>query len=201
MSDLSAFIGQGGLEDLNRFTHAQALILEGRGEVFGETIDELETFTGNLAARKDDVAIAIDELASATQTLANNQDTIDDFFDSLESGNKLLADQTDDLARLFRALNEFGRVNSRFLAEHEDAINRQFKALRPVLEGLAGAKRELGIDISQLRTFVRLFPKSLGGGAGGNGDGDWIQAEAVICESMMLCNSRGEKGDVPGEGS
>jgi phospholipid/cholesterol/gamma-HCH transport system substrate-binding protein len=201
LSDLSAFIGQGGLDDLNRFTHAQALILEGRGEQFGETIEELETFTGNLAARKEDVAIAIDQLASASQTLANNQQTIDGFFDSLESGNKLLADQTDDLARLFKALNEFGRVNSRFLADHGDAINRQFKALTPFLEGIAGAKRELGIDITQLRTFIRLFPKSLGGGAGGNGTGDWIQADAVICESMLLCNTRGEKGDVPGEGS
>lgn len=201
LSDLSAFIGQGGLDDLNRFTHAQALILEGRGDEFGETIEELETFTGNLAARKEDVAVAIDQLASASQTLAGNQKTIDNFFDSLESGNKLLADQADDLARLFRALNEFGKVNSKFLAEHEDGINRQFKALRPVLEGLAGAKNELGIDISQLRTFLTLFRKSLGGGAGGTGFGDYIQAEAVICESLYLCNTRGEKGDVPGEGS
>ena len=201
LSDLSAFIGQGGLDDLNRFTHAQALILEGRGEQFGETIEELETFTENLSARRGDVAVAIEQLAAASQTLANNQATIDRFFDSLESGNKLLADQADDLARLFRALNDFGRVNSRFLAEHEDAINRQFKSLRPVLEGLAGAKNELGIDITQLRTFLTLFPKSFGGGAGGNGTGDWIQAEAVLCESLYLCNTRGEKGDVPGEGS
>ena len=201
LSDLSAFIGQGGLDDLNRFTHAQALILEGRGEEFGETIEELETFTETLSARREDVGVAIDQLAAASQTLSNNQATIDKFFDSLESGNKLLADQADDLARLFRALNEFGRVNSRFLAEHEDAINRQFKSLRPVLEGLASAKNELGIDISQLKTFLTLFPKSFGGGAGGTGFGDYIQADAVLCESLYLCNTRGEKGDVPGEGS
>ena len=201
LSDLSLFIGQGGLEDLNRFTHAQALILEGRGDELGATIEELEQFTGVVANRKEDVARAIDHLASASKTLAGNQKTIDRFFDSLEAGNRLLADQTDDLARLFRALTEFGRVNSRFLAEHEDAINRQFESLRPVLEGIAGAKRELGIDIRQLDTFLRLFPKSLGGGPGGTGFGDWIQADAVLCEHLYLCNTRGEKGDVPGEGS
>ena len=201
LSDLSAFIGQGGLEDLNRFTHAQALILQGRGDELAATIEELEHFTGVLADRKEDVALAIDHLAGAGKTLARNQKTIDRFFDSLEAGNRLLADQADDLAGLFRALNEFGRVNSRFLAEHEDAINRQFESLRPVLEGIAGAKRELGIDIRQLDTFLRLFPKSLGGGPGGTGFGDWIQADAVLCEHIYLCNTRGEKGDVPGEGS
>ena len=201
LGDLSAFIGQGGLEDLNRFTHAQAVILEGRGDTLGESIDELEEFTGILAARKDDVATAIDELGGAAKLLANNQDTIDDFFESLEEGNALLADQTDELARLFRALNDFGRVNSRFLAEHEDEINRQFKSLRPILEGVAGAKRELGIDLAQLKTFLDLFPKSLGGGPGGTATGDYVQADAVLCERMYLCNVRGEKGDVPGEGS
>lgn len=201
LSDLSAFIGQGGLEDLNRFTHAQALILEGRGDELGASIDELERFTGLVANRKEDISLAIDYLASASKTLADNQKTIDRFFDSLEAGNRVLADQTDDLGRLFRALTKFGRVNSRFLAEHQDAINRQFDSLRPVLEGIAGAKRELGIGIRQLDTFVRLFPKSLGGGPGGDGYGDWIQADAVLCENLYLCNTRGEKGDVPGEGS
>ena len=201
LGDLSAFIGQGGLEDLNRFTHAQAVILEGRGDTLGSTIDELEEFTGILADRKEDVAEAIDQLGLAGRTLANNQDTIDDFFDSLQKGNAILADQTDELAGLFRALNKFGKVNSRFLAKHEDAINRQFKSLRPVLEGLAGAKRELGIDLAQLKTFFNLFPKSLGGGPGGTSTGDYIQADAVLCEHLYLCNVRGEKGDVPGEGS
>lgn len=201
LSDLSAFIGEGGLEDLNRFTHAQALILEGRGDELGTAIEELETFTGLVAARKDDISLAIDHLGSAATTLAANQRTIDRFFDSLESGNRLLADQADDLGRLFRALTAFGRVNSRFLAEHEDDLNRQFESLRPVLEGIAGAKTELGIGIRQLRTFLRLFPKSLGGGPGGTGFGDWIQADAVLCEHLYLCSTRGEKGDVPGEGS
>jgi phospholipid/cholesterol/gamma-HCH transport system substrate-binding protein len=38
LGDLAGFIGGGGLEDLNRFTHAQALILEDRGDRFGETL-------------------------------------------------------------------------------------------------------------------------------------------------------------------
>ena len=201
LADLSAFVGEGGLEDLNRLTHAQALILEGRSDTLGRSIDELERFTGTLVARKEDVAVAIDRLASASKTLAGNQRTIDRFFDSLERANHLLAGQGDELGLLFRGLDRFGRVNSRFLARHEDAINRQFKALRPILEGLAGAKDELGTDLVQLETFLELFPKSLGGGPGGTGFGDYIQADAVLCESLYLCNTRGEKGDVPGEGS
>lgn len=201
LSDLSSFIGEGGLEDLNRFTHAQALILEGRGDELGASIEELDKFTELLANRKEDIAAAVDHLGAASQTLADNQQTIDSFFDSLERGNHLLADQTDELADLFRALDGFARVNSRFLANHEDAINRQFKSLRPIFEGLGGAKRELGIDIAQLRTFFNLFPKSFGGGQGGVGFGDYVQAEAVLCESLSLCSTRGEKGDVPGEGS
>jgi ABC-type transporter Mla subunit MlaD len=147
------------------------------------------------------VAEAIDQLGSAAKTLAGNQDTIDDFFDSLQKGNAVLADQTDELARLFKALNKFGKVNSRFLAEHQDDINRQFEELTPILEGVAGAKRELGVGLAQLKTFFNLFPKSLGGGPGGTGTGDYVQADAVLCERLALCNVRGEKGDVPGEGS
>ncbi|MEA2498705.1 MAG: hypothetical protein QOH26_1110, partial [Actinomycetota bacterium] len=45
------------------------------------------------------------------------------------------------------------------------------------------------------------FPKTMGGGPGSKGKGDYIQAEAVLCEAIESCHSKGEKGDVPGEGS
>jgi hypothetical protein len=41
----------------------------------------------------------------------------------------------------------------------------------------------------------------MGGGPGGTGKGDYIQAEAVLCEALSACNTKGEKGDVPGEGT
>lgn len=201
LSDLSAFIGGGGLEDLNRFTHAQALILEGRGDEFGETIEQLETFTGVLAARKDDISSAIDHLAAAGGSLVANIDTLDRFFDSLEDANVLLADEKEGLSRLLHSFRRFGAVNARFLARHEDAINRGFKALRPILAGLAGAQGELRTDITQLAVFFDLFAKSIGGGPGGTRFGDYIQADAVLCAVMSECNTNGEKGDVPGEGS
>ena len=201
LADLSAFVGNGALEDLNRFTHAQALILEERGSRFGETIEELEKFTGVLSDRRMDVGAAIDGLADAGATLASNRDTLDSFLDSLESANALLADQGDELQQLFRSLRRFGTVSARFLARHETAITRQFTALRPVLRKLAGAQGELRVDITQLRTFLELFPKSLGGGPGDKGAGDYIQIEAVLCEVLAKCNTRGERGDVPGEGS
>ncbi len=201
LGDLSAFVGGGGLEDLNSFTHAQALILAERGARLGETIEELERFTSVLAGRRFDVEAAIDSLASAGSTLAANRDTLGSFLDSLEDANALLAEQGDGLRRLFTSLRRFGTVNARFLVRHEDAIHRGFRALRPILGGLAGAQGELRTDIAQLRTFLELFPKSMGGGAGGDGKGDYVQVEAVLCEALSQCNTKGEKGDVPGEGS
>ena len=201
LGDLSAFVGGGGLEDLNAFTHAQALILEERGARLGQTITELERFTSVLAGRRFDIEAAIESLASAGSTLASNRDTLGSFLDSLEDANALLAEQGAGLRRLFTSLRRFGSVNARFLVRHEDAIDRQFKALRPILAGLAGAEGELRTDIAQLRTFFELFPKSLGGGPGGTGKGDYVQAEAVLCEALAACNTKGEKGDVPGQGS
>ncbi|HEX2058358.1 MAG TPA: MlaD family protein [Actinomycetota bacterium] len=201
LADLSAFVGGGGLEDLNSFTHAQAVILEERGARLGETIEGLERFTSVLAGRRFDVEAAIDSLASAGSTLASNRATLGSFLDSLEEANALLAEQGESLRRLFTSLRRFGTVNARFLVRHEDAIHRQFRALRPILAGLAGAQSELRVDITQLRTFFELFPKSMGGGPGGNGKGDYIQAEAVLCEALSRCDTKGEKGDVPGEGS
>jgi phospholipid/cholesterol/gamma-HCH transport system substrate-binding protein len=201
LADLSALIGNGGLEDLNRFTHAQAMILEARGERFGQTIEELAKFTSVLAGRSNDLEAAIDSLASTSTTLASNRQTIDDFIDSLEDANEILADQGDELGALFRGLSRFGAVNARFLARHESAINRQFEALRPVLNGLAGADGELRSDIEKLRTFFELFPRSFGTGPGSAGAGDYIQVEAVVCEVLEACHTKGEKGDVPGQGS
>lgn len=201
LGDLSAFVGGGGLEDLNSFTHAQALILEERGARLGKTIEELEKFTSVLAGRRFDIEAAIDSLASAGSTLAANRDTLGSFLDSLEDANALLAEQGSGLRRLFTSLRRFGTVNARFLVRHEDAIDRQFRALRPILGGLAGAQGELRTDIAQLRTFLELFPKSMGGGPGDGGRGDYVQAEAVLCEALSQCNTKGEKGDVPGEGS
>lgn len=201
LGDLSSFIGGGGLEDLNRFTHAQALILEDRGRRFGEVLDELDKFTGVLADRRYDIGAAIDSLASAGGTLAANKATLDSFLDSLDKANVILAEQGNQLGRLFRGLHRFGTFNTRFLAKHEDAINRQFKALRPIFAGLAGAEGDLRVDITQLKQFFRLFPKSLGGGPGSTGAGDYVQVEAVLCEAIANCHTKGEKGDVPGEGS
>jgi phospholipid/cholesterol/gamma-HCH transport system substrate-binding protein len=179
LSDLSAFVGGGGLEDLNRFTHAQALILEGRGERFGESLTEFERFTGVLAGRRAEVETAIDSLAGAAATLAANRDTMHRFLDSLDEANVLLAEQAGDFRRLFTALNRFGRVNSRFLARHERGIERQFAALRPIFEALASVQNDLKVDITQLATFLELFPKSLGGGPGGRGSGDYVQVDAA----------------------
>ena len=201
LSDLSGFIGGGGLTDLNQFTHAQAMILEDRGAELGETIDQLEAFTRVLADRKDDIGSAIGHLASAGTQLAANMGTLDRFFDSLEDANVLLADESDGLRRLISSFRRFGTVNARFLAAHEDSINRGFKALRPILSGLAGVQGELRIDITQLALFLELFPKSIGGGPGDTGQGDYIQADAVLCETLSSCHTSGEKGDVPGEGS
>lgn len=200
LTQLSSFVGGGGLDDLNRFTHAQALILEGRGERLGETIDELDTFTSILADRRDDLGAAIDSLASATGTLAANRQTMLEFLDSLDEANVLLAEQGGNLGRLFASLRRFGTVNARFLARHEDAINRQFKSLRPILRGLAGSSDELATDIVQLRTFFQLFPKSMGGGPGGTSGGDYVQVDAVLCEEFANCQTKGEKGNVPGQG-
>lgn len=200
LADLSGFIGEGGLEDLNRFTHAQALILEDRGRRFGEVIGELEKFTGVLSDRRYDIGAAIDSLASASSTLNSNRDTLDSFLDSLESANSLLADQGDELQRLFSSLRNFGTVSARFLAKNESAIGRQFKALRPVLDALADNQGALRSDLVQLRTFLKLFPKSFGGGPGDRGEGDYVQIQAVLCEALVNCNTKGEPGDVPGEG-
>jgi phospholipid/cholesterol/gamma-HCH transport system substrate-binding protein len=201
LGDLSAFVGGGGLEDLNKFTNAQAIILENRGEKFGEVIDELTTFTGTLAGRRVDVGEAIDNLASASDTIANNQRTLDDFLDSLEDANALLAEQGEEFRALFQSLSRFGRVNSSFLARHEKAIERQIRALKPIFKGLAGAKGELSSDLVKLNTFFKLFPRSLGTGPGSRGAGDYVQVDGVICETLANCNTRGEKGDVPGQGS
>lgn len=201
LADLSGFIGGGGLEDLNRFTHAQALILEGRGQRFGESITELRKFTDVLADRKGDIGSAIDHLASAGTELAANLGTLGSFFDSLEDANVLLADQSDEFGNLLRSFRRFGAVNARFLAQHEDAINRGFKSLAPILRGLASAQHELRADITGLKTFFTLFPKSIGGGPGGEGHGDHIQVDAIVCQVFTSCSVGGNKGDVPGEGS
>ena len=201
LGDLAAFLGEGGLEDLNRFTHAQALILEERGDVFGETIEELDRFTGILANRRLDIAAAIDHLADASQTLAANQTTIHRFLGSLEDANRLLSSQGNKLGRLFRSLRRFGNYQTEFLVKHEKSIDRQFRSLEPILDGLAGAKGAIHADLRQLRVFFELFPKSMGTGPGAAGAGDYVQVDAVLCDVLDACHSRGEKGDVPGEGS
>ena len=66
---LAAILGTGNLEQLNRFTAAQAKILKGNAGDIRTVLRKLRTFTGLLANRKTEISSAVDSLTSVERPM------------------------------------------------------------------------------------------------------------------------------------
>lgn len=170
---LAGVLGTGNLEQINRFTSAQARILRDHADELREVLGSLHDFTGVLADRKESIASAVDNLDSVAATLIDEAPVLERFLESFGDSSEILAGQRDGLRTLIFSLDRFTKISVRLLQQTEGGLNEQFAKLRPVLNTVVAHSDELRTTLKTLATFSQYFPETM--------PGDYLQLD--VCQA------------------
>lgn len=170
---LASVLGTGNLEQINRFTTAQANILRDHAGDLRTVLGRLNDFTGTLASRQDQIAGAVDNLDLVARTVLDDSDVLERFLESFADSSAVLADQKEALQGLLVSLDEFTLVSVRLLDATEEDLDRQLSDLRPVLRTLVANSRNVADTLRTLATFAEWFPETM--------PGDYLQLD--VCQA------------------
>ena len=171
---LATILGTGNLEELNRFTAAQAKILGKHSGELREVLSRLRRFTDVLVSRKGDIAASIESLDDVSRTALNNTAILHRFLDSFDDASAVLADQKEGLQNLLVSLDRFTEVSIRLLEATDQGLTNQFRSLRPVLRTVLNNSANLSKAIRTLATFSDWFPETM--------PGDYLQLD--VCQAL-----------------
>ena len=170
---LASVLGTGNLEQINRFTTAQANILRNRGGQLREVLSRLRQFTDVLNRRRTDIASSIDSLDSVARTVVGDSRVLDRFLESFAGSSRVLEDQKQELQRLLVALDRFTAVSVQLLNSTEQGLDEQLRDLRPVLRTAVANSGNLRESLQTLATFTQWFPETM--------PGDYLQLD--VCQA------------------
>ncbi|MFP5351716.1 MAG: MCE family protein [Actinomycetota bacterium] len=170
---LASILGTGNLEQLNRFTSAQANILRDNAGDLREVLSRLRRFTDVLAGRSDQIASSVDSLDSVAQTVLGDRSVLESFLASFADSSRVLNRQKEGLERLLVTLEEFTNISVRLLDQTEEGVNRQLEDLRPVLSTAVANSENLRRALQTLATFAEWFPETA--------PGDYVQLD--VCQA------------------
>ena len=172
-AQLASILGTGNLEQINRFTTAQANILRDRAPQLRNVLSRLRRFTDVLNRRRTDIADSIDSLDSVAQTVVGDSATLERFLESFAGSSQVLEDQKEELQRLLVALDRFTIVSVQLLNSTEQGLDQQFRDLRPVLRTAVANSGNLRESLRTLATFTQWFPETM--------PGDYLQLD--VCQA------------------
>lgn len=170
---LAGVLGTGNLEQINRFTSAQANILRDNAGELRQVLRRLRRFTDVLAGRSDQIATSVDSLDSVAQTVLGERSVLESFLASFADSSKVLNRQREGLERLLVTLEEFSNISVRLLDQTEEGVNKQLRDLRPVLSTAVANSQNLRRGLQTLATFSQWFPET--------SPGDYIQLD--VCQA------------------
>jgi len=162
-AQLAGILGTGNLEELNRFTAAQADILRDHTDEIRLVLSRLRKFTGLLAERKGEISTAVDSLDSVARTLKSDSSVLQNFLRSFADSSEVLANNKEGLQSLLFALDRFTNVSAQLLTQTERGINKQFEDLRPILRTVVGDSERVAEILQTLATFTEYFPETMPG--------------------------------------
>ena len=170
---LAAVLGTGNLEQINRFTAAQADILRDRAPELREVLSRLRQFTDTLNRRRVDIASSIDSLDSVARTVVDDSQVLERFLESFAGSSRVLENQKEELTRLLVALDRFTNVSVQLLNSTEQGLDAQFRDLRPFLRTAVANSGNLRETLQTLATFSEWFPETM--------PGDYLQLD--VCQA------------------
>ncbi len=196
---LASILGAGNLEQINRFTAAQANILRDHAGDIRKVLHQLRRFTDTLDSRRNDIGTAIDSLDSVARTTLADAGILEQFLESFAGSSSVLADQKEGLRDLLVALDEFTAASVQLLRQTRGGVEEQLEKIRPVLRVIVESSDDFRKTLQTLATFAEWWPESM--------PGDYLQldvcqaspdtyGQGTTCPQNLGNTTGGRQGDV-----
>jgi phospholipid/cholesterol/gamma-HCH transport system substrate-binding protein len=140
-------------------TGAQAF--GGRGPQLNRLLADLNTISGTLASRTQQITAIIDNLDRGTQTLAAGSPDIQALLTNLATTSKVLADNRQQAIDAIRQLSRLAAVQNDVLDKYRLDIDKQIKQVDAILTVAATQTQQLGTVVDFLNQFVYALPKAI----------------------------------------
>ncbi|HEU5470296.1 MAG TPA: MCE family protein [Actinophytocola sp.] len=156
---LSMLLNGGGVGQLQQITRELNKALEGNETEVRSLLTNVDTFTGGLAARRDDIVRVLDGLDRLSASFGGRSKDIAGLLDNLGGGIKVLADQREAFVRMLTALDTLSGVAVDTVNRSRDDLVADLHALEPTLRQLADSGQNLPQAMELLLTFP--FPDAV----------------------------------------
>ncbi|WP_299562248.1 MCE family protein [uncultured Mycolicibacterium sp.] len=153
LSSLGMVVNKGNLGSLQDITDELYAAVAGRSMDFVDLVPRLAELTRALDAQTDDIIAAAQGIDRFAAILAEGRDSLGRTLDSLPGALQVLNDNRATIVEAFAALQRFGTLAARILAETKEDFAADMKDLYPVVKELNDHRRELVSSLDLLPTF------------------------------------------------
>lgn len=154
-------LGAVNSSDLATIIETGAQAFAGRGPQLNRLISDLNTISGTLASRTQQLTTIIDNLDRGTQTLAGGATDIQALLTNLSTTSQVLVDNRQQAVDAIRQLSRLAAVQNDVLDKYRLDIDKQIKQVDAILTVAATQTQQLGTVVDFLNQFVYALPKAI----------------------------------------
>jgi phospholipid/cholesterol/gamma-HCH transport system substrate-binding protein len=154
-------LGAVNSSDLATIIETGAQAFDGRGPQLNRLLADLNTISGTLASRTQQITTIIDNLDRGTQTLAGGASDISTLLTNLSTTSQVLANNRQQAVDAVRQLSRLAAVQNDVLDKYRLDIDKQIKQVDAILTVAATQTKQLGTVVDFLNQFVYALPKAI----------------------------------------
>lgn len=158
LSSLSVVVNAGGLGQIGDFIHNAATALSGRESEVRDLITRLDTFVGTVDEQRDRFNASIQELDRFTGTLAAQQNDITDALRTVPPAMDVLLAERARLVTAMQKLGEFSDTATELINSTQDDLVTNLANLEATVKALADVGPYLGTVLALVPSFP--FPQN-----------------------------------------
>ncbi len=160
--EILSVVAANRVEDLQTLVETGAVGFGGREAELRGLIDDLVTLSGTLADQTGNLVAIIDGLDSASATLAAGSTEIDGLLVNLAEATTVLSDNRAQLIDTLEELTRLARDQNQLIFQpYLDQTVRQIEQLDAIVAEVVAGRREVGVFLDWLGTFVERVPNAI----------------------------------------
>ena len=153
LAALSLVLNGGGLGQVQDITEALSTAFRGRERDVRSLVGQLDKFTSNVNAQKDDIIAAAESLNRLVGKFAAQKPVLDQAIQTIPDALGVLNGERGNLVEAADTLGKFSALTADTVNKTKENLVKELRQVGPVLESLANAGPSLTRALSLIPTF------------------------------------------------